>query len=90
MPLTSLKGFKRMCLKQGEKKSVSFTLKPEDFSVTNPDAVQVVEPGVFDIAVGGAVPDENTQIRTIEITGKIFLLLFIKIDMWVFYNKFTF
>jgi beta-glucosidase len=72
VPLTSLKGFKRVYLKPGEKKIVSFILKPEDFSVTNTDAQQVVEPGVFDIAVGGAVPDENAQIKTIEITGKIF------------------
>jgi len=72
VPITSLKGFKRVYLKQGEKKTVTFALKPEDFSVTTADALQVVQPGVFDIAVGGVVPDENTQIKTIEIAGKNF------------------
>jgi len=72
VPLTSLKGFKRVYLKPGENKTINFKLKPEDFSVTNADAQQVVEPGVFDIAVGGMVPDESTQIKTIEITGKNF------------------
>ena len=72
VPITSLKGFKRVYLKQGEKKTVTFTLKPEDFSVTTADAIQVVAPGVFDIAVGGAIPDINTEVRSIEITGNAF------------------
>ncbi len=72
VPITSLKGFKRVYLKQGEKKTVTFTLKPEDFSVTTADALQVVAPGVFDIAVGGAVPDINTEVKSIEIIGKVF------------------
>ncbi len=71
VPITSLKGFKRVYLKQGEKKTVTFTLKPEDFSVTNADALQVVEPGVFDIAVDGVVPGENSQVKSIEITGSV-------------------
>jgi beta-glucosidase len=72
VPITSLKGFKRVSLKQGEKKTVSFTLKPEDFSVTNADALRVVEPGVFDISVDGKVPDKNSNVEAIEITGSIF------------------
>jgi beta-glucosidase len=72
VPKTALKGFKRVYLKQGEKKTVSFTLKPEDFSITNADALQIVEPGVFDIAVNGAVPDKNSLFKSIEITGSNF------------------
>jgi beta-glucosidase len=69
VPITALKGFKRVFLKQGEKKTITFTLKPEDFSVTNADAMQVVEAGIFDVAVDGAVPDKNSLVKSIEITG---------------------
>jgi beta-glucosidase len=69
VPITALKGFKRVFLKLGEKKTVTFTLNPEDFSVTNADALQVVESGVFDIVVDGASPDKNSLSKSIEITG---------------------
>jgi len=69
VPITALKGFQRVSLKKGEQKSVVFTITPEDFSVTNADARQVVEPGTFEIAVGGAVPGKNTMIKTIKLEG---------------------
>ena len=68
-PITALKGFQRISLKKGEQKTVTFTLVPEDFSYTNGDARQVVEPGTFEIAVGGAVPDKNSAVKTIRLTG---------------------
>jgi beta-glucosidase len=72
VPIVALKGFKRVYLKQGEKKTVSFTLKPEDFSVTNADAKQVVEAGSFEVAVGGCVPGKNSLRKTVAIGGKDF------------------
>ena len=69
VPITALKGFQRVSLKKGEQKSVVFTITPEDFSVTNADAHQVVEPGTFEIAVGGAVPGKNTMVKTIKLEG---------------------
>jgi len=71
MAMIALKGFKRVYLKKGEQKSVSFTLNPEDFSVTNADARQVVEPGTFEITVGGALPGKNSMVKAIKITGNI-------------------
>ena len=68
-PITALKGFQRVSLKKGEQKTVTFTLVPEDFSYTNGDARQVVEPGTFEIAVGGAVPGKNSVVKTIQLTG---------------------
>ncbi|HEY3390321.1 MAG TPA: glycoside hydrolase family 3 C-terminal domain-containing protein, partial [Prolixibacteraceae bacterium] len=72
VPIAALKGFQRINLKKGEQKSVSFTLNPEDFSVTNGDAKQVVEPGVFVIAIGGAIPGKDSVVKTIKLTGNIF------------------
>lgn len=69
VPITALKGFHRVNLKKGEQKSVTFTLKPEDFSITNSDAQQIVEAGTFEIAVGGAVPNKNSVVKTIKLTG---------------------
>jgi beta-glucosidase len=69
-PLVALKSFQRICLNKGEQKTVTFVLKNEDFSLTNSDAQQVVEPGTFEIAVGGSVPDKKTAISTIKLTGK--------------------
>lgn len=71
MAMIALKGFKRVYLKKGEQKSVTFTLNPEDFSVTNGDARQVVEPGTFEITVCGALPGKNSMVKTIKLTGKI-------------------
>jgi len=70
VPKTSLKGFQRVFLKRGEQKTVSFTLKSEDFSIIDDDARQLVEPGIFEIAIGGLLPDKNTLAKTIKLTGK--------------------
>ena len=69
VPIVALKGFQRIKLKKGEQKTVTFTLNPEDFSITNGDAQQVVEAGTFEIAVGGAVPGKNSLVKTIKLTG---------------------
>jgi len=69
VPIVALKGFQRINLKKGEQKSVSFTLKPEDFSITNADAKQVVEAGTFEITAGGAVTAKNSVVKTIKLTG---------------------
>jgi len=70
LPLVALKGFQRINLKKGEQKTVTFNLTPEDFSVTTGDALQVVTPGTFEIAVGGGVPGKDTVIKSIKLTGE--------------------
>jgi len=69
VPGVALKGFQRIFLKKGEQKTVTFTLTPEDFSVTNADARQVTDPGTFEIAVGGSVPGKNSVVKSITLTG---------------------
>jgi beta-glucosidase len=71
VPLTALKGFQRVYLKAGEQKTVSFTLNPRDFSVTNTDSKQVVEPGLFEISAGSSVNSKNSVVATINLTGNI-------------------
>jgi len=52
-PIRALKGFERIHLKPGEKKTVKFTLIPEQLSLIDNNFKRVVEPGVFEVAVGG-------------------------------------
>lgn len=73
-PIVSLKKFKRISLKAGEEKSVSFTLNPEDFSIFRSDATNVVEPGIYEIAVGGSLPDKNSMRKTIQLTGNTYAI----------------
>jgi beta-glucosidase len=51
-PVMQLKGFQRISLKPGEKKTVQFKLTTDMLSILDLDMNLVVEPGVFDIMVG--------------------------------------
>ena len=53
-PVKELKGFQRVLLKPGESQELIFELKPEDLSFLNLKMERVVEPGVFDVWVGGS------------------------------------
>ncbi len=56
VPLRSLQGFERVSLNPGEKKTVRFTLKPDQFSLIDKDFKRTIEPGAFEVAVGGMQP----------------------------------
>jgi len=56
VPIRSLKGFKRIHLQPGKKKRVFFELKPEDLSVLDENWYRVVEPGWFEVSLGGKQP----------------------------------
>jgi beta-glucosidase len=59
-PVMQLKGFQRVTLKPGEKKTVEFTITPEMLSMLNVDMHEVVEPGVFEIMVGPSSDQTST------------------------------
>lgn len=52
-----LRGFKRIDLKPGEEKEVTFTLIPDDLALWNREMKRVVEPGKFIVKVGAASDD---------------------------------
>jgi len=52
-PVKELKGFKKIFLKKGERKTVSFTLSVEDLKFYNSEMKFTVEPGDFEIAISG-------------------------------------
>jgi beta-glucosidase len=52
-PLKRLKRFAKVLLQPGESRQVSFELTSDDLSFISADNKRIVEPGVFDVRVGG-------------------------------------
>jgi beta-glucosidase len=65
-PVMELRGFERVTLKPGEKKTVHFKITPIELQMLNRDMHWVVEPGTFDIMVGPS----STQTTTVQLTVK--------------------
>lgn len=53
-PVKELKGFKRITLQPGETKNVEFKLKTGDIGYYNNDGKIVLEPGEFEVWIGGS------------------------------------
>jgi len=68
-PVKELKGFQRITLKPGQKKTVSLDIKAEHLAFYNIDMKYVVEPGEFEIMVGNSSRDENLQKILLYVRG---------------------
>ena len=55
-PVMELKGFKRIPMQPGEKKTVEFDLTPYQISLLDRNHDRIVEPGAFKVMVGGTSP----------------------------------
>lgn len=53
-PVMELKGFRRVALKAGESRRVSFDITPEMLKFYNYNLDFVAEPGMFDVMIGGS------------------------------------
>jgi beta-glucosidase len=53
-PLRELKGFEKVMLKPGQRRTVRFTLKAADLAYHDDEGKPVVEPGAFSVFVGGS------------------------------------
>jgi len=62
-PVKELRGFERVTLGPGERRTVSFTVGPAALRFTGADMRRVVEPGVFDIMVGSS----STRVATVPL-----------------------
>jgi beta-glucosidase len=56
VPIRKLVGFRRISLKAGASQRVSFTIDPRELSLITDDTRRVIEPGIFNISVGGKQP----------------------------------
>jgi beta-glucosidase len=69
-PVRELRGFQRVHLAPGERRTVAFTLHAEQFAYTGADMRRVVEPGRVSLFVGRSSDDLPLR-ATIELTGPI-------------------
>ncbi|MGF1638653.1 MAG: glycoside hydrolase family 3 C-terminal domain-containing protein [Cyclobacteriaceae bacterium] len=78
-PNSSLKAFERVHLKAGETKKVTLSLSAKDFAMANDNGNFVVEPGNYQVSVGGGQPitQDGLSIKTnpfltqqVKYTGK--------------------
>ena len=56
MPLRALKGFKRIHLKKGESKAVTFRLQPEDLALVDEKGNLIEKAGTVELYIGGGQP----------------------------------
>lgn len=56
VPIRSLAGAQRIFLSPGASRTVTFTLTPRQLSLIDSEGERVVEPGVFEVSVGGKQP----------------------------------
>ncbi|HVH85446.1 MAG TPA: glycoside hydrolase family 3 N-terminal domain-containing protein [Terriglobales bacterium] len=64
-PVMELKGFQRITLSPGERKSIKFTLGPDELSMLDRDMHRVVEPGAFDVMVGPSSAETSSTTLTV-------------------------
>jgi beta-glucosidase len=60
-PVKELKGYEKVSLEPGEKKTVKLKLLPEDLSLLDRDMNVIVEPGIFKVMVGSS--SENIKLK---------------------------
>src|SRR5579872_4964966 len=65
-PVEQLRGFARVALNPGQKKTVTLTLGPDDLKLLNEDMHWVVVPGTFDIMIGRSSADITAK-STLEV-----------------------
>jgi beta-glucosidase len=71
VPLVHLEGFRRVHLKPGQKKTVTFVLQPRQLACFDDNGQAFVEPGQFRISVGGGQPGDPNS-------GAIYSVLTVK------------
>jgi beta-glucosidase len=62
VPIHSLQGFKRIHLKPGETKTLSFNISPKQLALLNNEMKWMVEPGRFLISAGGRQPNQKENV----------------------------
>lgn len=83
VPIRSLAGISRISLRPGEKRTVFFTLTPRQMSLIDDAGRRIIEPGDFEISIGGKQPGSKgnadakttgTLIGKFTLTGKVIVI----------------
>ena len=67
-PLKQLRGFEKIRLHPGENRKVEFVLKADDLAFLGPDLEKMIEPGEFDVMVGGS--SDNVSVQRFTLRGE--------------------
>ena len=73
VPIRKLVGFNRVFLKANETKKLTFTIDPRYLSIITDDSRRIIEPGNFELSVGGKQPgfsDSADAQSTTVVTGR--------------------
>ena len=65
-PVKELKGFQRITLQPGESRTVEFTITANELAFLNEQMERVVEPGMFELMVGGSSAEVQTVMLEVE------------------------
>jgi beta-glucosidase len=71
VPIRTLKGFTRIFLKAGETRTVEMELSPGDFSVIDDSGKRVINPGLFEVSIGGRQPSGDAIALKKVLTGEV-------------------
>ena len=80
VPIRSLQGIQRISLQPGESRKVEFTLQPEQFSEIDALMQRCVEPGEYQIGIGGrqpvpeAINSKKAILGSLKLDGKKWLI----------------
>lgn len=84
VPHHELRGFERIHLKPGESRNLEFTLVPKDLSLIDEQGQRLLEPGWFQVFIGGSQPDN----RSVALMGQAPLVVGFEIvgePLWLAY-----
>jgi beta-glucosidase len=68
-PVKELKGFQKVTLRPGEKKTISFDITPDLLAFYDVNMKYVVEPGEFFIMIGNSSRDQDLTKITLAVTN---------------------
>lgn len=71
VPVHQLVGFRRIHLTPGEARELAFAIEPKQMSVVLDDGSRTIEPGAFEVFVGGGQPDTGAPgaSAVVEVVG---------------------
>jgi beta-glucosidase len=65
-PVLQLEGFQRVSLRPGESRKLTFTLDPRMLSEVDAQGVRSVQPGSYELAIGGAQPGDARSTTPVQ------------------------
>jgi beta-glucosidase len=68
-PSKELKAFRRVCLAPGESQTVELEVRYEQLALVNQELKTLVEPGEFEVMVGGSSRDIDLLRATFFVSG---------------------